>query len=53
MGGSKAKAKPQKKARPTVPTKFDCLFCNHAQTVECKLNYNNSIGTIKCRVCIY
>lgn len=51
MGGSKRKAKPVKKVRPTVPTKFDCLFCNHSQTVECKLNYQSNLGIIKCRVC--
>lgn len=30
-------SKPMKKASASVPTQFDCMFCNHAKTVDCKL----------------
>ena len=40
-----------KKERASVDTVFDCPFCNHKQTVECKMNYTTNLGNIKCRVC--
>jgi len=40
-----------KKAKAKVDTTFDCPFCNHKQTVECKMNYETNLGNIKCRVC--
>ena len=51
MGKRKSKARVMKKTIQTVPTQFDCIFCNHAKTVECKLNMASSVGTIRCRVC--
>jgi transcription elongation factor Elf1 len=51
MGKRKSKARVMKKARATVDTTFDCVFCNHKQTVECKMNYDTNLGNIKCRVC--
>jgi transcription elongation factor Elf1 len=51
MGKRKSKARVMKKAVATVPTIFDCMFCNHSKTVECRLNQLNNLGTIKCRVC--
>jgi len=51
MGKRKSKARVITKKIASVPTQFDCLFCNHAKTVECKLNQVTNLGTIKCRVC--
>jgi len=38
MGKRKSKARVMKKEKATVGTVFDCLFCNHKQTVECKMS---------------
>ena len=51
MGKRKSKARVMKKARSSVDTVFDCPFCAHKQTVECKMNFNTNLGNIKCRVC--
>jgi len=51
MGKRKSKARVITKKIASVPTQFDCLFCNHAKTVECKLNQVTNLGTIRCRVC--
>lgn len=37
MGRRKTAAKPETRARPKVAKVFDCPFCNHAQTVECRV----------------
>lgn len=29
---------------------FDCPFCNNAQSVECKLDRINDVGTVSCRI---
>jgi transcription elongation factor Elf1 len=34
-----------------VPTTFDCPFCNHEKAVDCKIDKDTSIGSIRCRVC--
>lgn len=51
MGKRKSKARVMKKARAGVDTMFDCPFCCHKQTVECKMSYQTNLGNIKCRVC--
>jgi len=52
MGRRKAakKAKPKRKQLP-VPTTFDCPFCNHEKTVECKMDKERQIGSIRCSIC--
>jgi transcription elongation factor Elf1 len=52
-GGARRKAKkrPEKKSKFSVPTVFDCPFCNHARTVDCKMDKAKNIATIRCRVC--
>jgi len=40
-----------KKKQPPVPTTFDCPFCNHEKTVECKIDKEKSLGLIKCSIC--
>ena len=38
MGKRKTKRKVVKKKRIMgIPTSFDCPFCNHEQSVECKM----------------
>jgi transcription elongation factor Elf1 len=37
MGKRKSKARVMKKVVALVATVFDCPFCNHQKTVECKM----------------
>lgn len=37
--------------RPTVPTVFKCLYCNHDKAVECTLDLKNKVGDLNCRIC--
>jgi transcription elongation factor Elf1 len=46
MGKRKSKARVMKKEKATVGTVFDCLFCNHKQTVECKMSVAMLAGTL-------
>lgn len=40
-----------KKQRRGVATQFKCPFCNHEESVEAKLDYENEVGSLECRVC--
>ncbi|ELR25143.1 elongation factor 1, putative [Acanthamoeba castellanii str. Neff] len=51
MGKRKSRAKPVKRMEQKVPTTFDCPFCNHEKAVDCKIDKDTSIGSIRCRVC--
>ena len=51
MGRRKAGTKPVKKTQPKVDTTFSCPFCNHANTVECKIRRKEHSAVIRCRVC--
>ncbi|CAI5946252.1 unnamed protein product [Closterium sp. NIES-64] len=51
MGKRKSAAKPEARRVQKVPTTFNCPFCNHEASVECKLDRNAGIGTVSCRVC--
>jgi len=52
MGKRKSSKKPTpKKKMSPVPTTFDCPFCNHEKTVECKMDKEKWIGYIRCSVC--
>ncbi|GMH69831.1 hypothetical protein TrST_g4701 [Triparma strigata] len=51
QGRRAKKQKVQTKARPKVATKFKCPFCNHTDSVECKLNNRSGTGSLSCRVC--
>jgi len=52
MGKRKsAKKVATKKKQPPVPTTFDCPFCNHEKSVECKIDKEKQIGSIRCTVC--
>lgn len=37
MTRKKSRKAPPKRKGYTVPTTFDCPFCNHQQSVECKM----------------
>jgi len=52
MGKRKSAKKPvAKKRQSPVPTVFDCPFCNHEKTVECKIDHITNIGHIRCSIC--
>jgi Transcription elongation factor Elf1 like len=40
----------RKKLDP-LPTTFSCLFCNHDDSVVCKLDKVHRIGNLICKVC--
>lgn len=51
MGKRKAARKPQKKAKETLAKRFACLFCNHEQSIEVKINDRDKIGELECSSC--
>ncbi|KAJ1450052.1 transcription elongation factor Elf1 like-domain-containing protein [Pelagophyceae sp. CCMP2097] len=51
MAKKKTKAKTVVKKRPTMTTHFKCPFCNHEGAVEAKLDYEQEVGSLECRVC--
>ncbi|CAB4252385.1 similar to Saccharomyces cerevisiae YKL160W ELF1 Transcription elongation factor that contains a conserved zinc finger domain [Maudiozyma barnettii] len=52
MGKRKKSSRgPAKKQVQKLDTKFNCLFCNHENSVSCKLDKRNSIGSLNCKIC--
>ncbi|CEJ03122.1 hypothetical protein G6F70_008640 [Rhizopus microsporus] len=51
MGKRKTKRKPQKKLKAKLDTTFNCLFCNHENSVDCKIDHANKLGHLNCKVC--
>lgn len=51
MGKRKSRKAPPKRIQQKVPKVFDCPFCNHENSVECKLDHKTAIGVVHCRVC--
>eukprot|EP00300_Choanocystis_sp_HF-7_P037478 c5363_g1_i2.p2 GENE.c5363_g1_i2~~c5363_g1_i2.p2 ORF type:complete len:120 (-),score=31.82 c5363_g1_i2:89-415(-) len=51
MGKRRSSKPPPKKKIPKLETVFDCPFCNHAKTVECKISRQKGEGSVMCRVC--
>ncbi|KAI8989467.1 transcription elongation factor Elf1 like-domain-containing protein [Pilobolus umbonatus] len=51
MGKRKTKRKPQKKLKSKLDTLFSCLFCNHENSIECKIDHSNKVGLLSCKVC--
>ena len=47
----KAAKRPSKKKLDPLPTQFSCLFCNHDDSVVCKLDKTHRIGNLICKVC--
>ena len=46
-----AKRATGKKKLDPLPTQFACLFCNHDDSVVCKLDKVHRIGNLICKVC--
>eukprot|EP00898_Chlorokybus_atmophyticus_P009202 jgi/Chlat1/9283/Chrsp99S09298 len=51
MGKRKSSKAPPKKAMQKVPTTFNCPFCNHEGSVECRLDREKEFGELHCRIC--
>ncbi|ORZ08968.1 transcription elongation factor Elf1 like-domain-containing protein [Absidia repens] len=51
MGKRKVKRKAAKKVKDKLDTQFNCLFCNHEKSIECKLDQSNKVGHLNCKVC--
>ncbi|KAH8938756.1 hypothetical protein BDL97_16G101400 [Sphagnum fallax] len=52
MGKRKSAAKPPpKKSQEKLATVFSCPFCNHDNSVECRMDRKNQIGEASCRIC--
>ena len=52
MGKRKSAAKPMPKRKPEkLATVFSCPFCNHDNSVECRMNRKAQIGEASCRIC--
>ncbi|KAG9542955.1 hypothetical protein KCU98_g12925, partial [Aureobasidium melanogenum] len=52
MGKRKSASKPEaKKKREALATTFQCLFCNHENSVTVKIDKKASTGELSCKVC--
>ncbi|KAI8984665.1 transcription elongation factor Elf1 like-domain-containing protein [Mycotypha africana] len=51
MGKRKTKRKPQKKLKEKLDTVFNCTFCNHENSIECKMDQQNKVGHLNCKIC--
>ncbi|KAI9281194.1 hypothetical protein BY458DRAFT_429973, partial [Sporodiniella umbellata] len=43
-GKRKTKRKPQRKLKEKLDTQFNCVFCNHENSVDCKIDNTNKLG---------
>ncbi|KAI4723152.1 hypothetical protein E4T48_00401, partial [Aureobasidium sp. EXF-10727] len=51
-GKRKSASKPEgKKKREALSTTFQCLFCNHENSVSVKIDKKASTGELTCKVC--
>ncbi|KAF8249480.1 Elf1-domain-containing protein [Wilcoxina mikolae CBS 423.85] len=37
--------------REPLSTTFNCLFCNHEDSVTCKLDKKGGVGSLSCKIC--
>ncbi|KAF1985974.1 Elf1-domain-containing protein [Aulographum hederae CBS 113979] len=52
MGKRKTKAaKPQSKKKQVLNATFQCLFCNHENSVACKMDRKAGTGELRCGIC--
>ncbi|RKO96176.1 Elf1-domain-containing protein, partial [Caulochytrium protostelioides] len=51
MGKRKSKRVAPKRAKTSLDTAFNCVFCNHDNSVTVKLDRNMNIGNLSCRAC--
>ncbi|KAJ4306517.1 hypothetical protein N0V88_001321 [Collariella sp. IMI 366227] len=48
----KSSRKPQgPKRNEPLPTRFTCLFCNHENSVEVKMEKKAGVGSLECKIC--
>ncbi|XP_071146399.1 transcription elongation factor 1 homolog [Mytilus edulis] len=46
------KAPPKKKNVEPLDSQFNCPFCNHEKSCECKMDRERNTGMITCTVCL-
>mmetsp|Transcript_6572 Transcript_6572/g.13731 ORF Transcript_6572/g.13731 Transcript_6572/m.13731 type:complete len:143 (-) Transcript_6572:309-737(-) len=51
MGRRAKKAPVQTKKKIKLSKRFKCPFCANEDTVECKMDFKMSIGSLNCRLC--
>ncbi|KAI8354999.1 transcription elongation factor Elf1 like-domain-containing protein [Mortierella sp. GBAus27b] len=51
MGKRKSARKPQAKEKKTLDTQFDCVACFHEKSISCKLDFDQKVGQLQCRMC--
>ncbi|KAK3827465.1 MAG: transcription elongation factor Elf1 like-domain-containing protein [Benniella sp.] len=51
MGKRKSARKPQAKVKKTLDSQFDCVACFHEKSISCKLDYDQKVGHLQCRMC--
>ncbi|KAF2868389.1 transcription elongation factor Elf1 like-domain-containing protein [Massariosphaeria phaeospora] len=52
MGKRKSAKKPQgPKKKEKLPTIFQCLFCNHENSVSVSIEKKSGVGNLHCKVC--
>ncbi|KAF2490232.1 Elf1-domain-containing protein [Lophium mytilinum] len=51
MGKRKKASKPMAAKKEKLPTTFQCLFCNHENSVSVTLEKKLGIGRLNCKVC--
>eukprot|EP00158_Paraphelidium_tribonemae_P000894 Partr_v1_DN23627_c0_g1_i1_m18921 putative elongation factor 1 homolog len=51
MGKRKSSKKPIARRKVFLDKQFTCHFCNHDESIECRLDREHSIGSLACRSC--
>ncbi|KAG0370074.1 transcription elongation factor Elf1 like-domain-containing protein [Gamsiella multidivaricata] len=51
MGKRKSSRKPQAKVKKVLDTQFDCVACFHEKSINCKLDFDQKVGHLQCRMC--
>ncbi|EUC47222.1 hypothetical protein COCMIDRAFT_90675, partial [Bipolaris oryzae ATCC 44560] len=52
QGKRKSSSKPQgPKRKEKLPTTFQCLFCNHENSVSVSIEKKSGVGNLQCKVC--
>ncbi|KAL6949733.1 hypothetical protein ACO0QE_000390 [Hanseniaspora vineae] len=51
MGKRKSSRKPVKKVVAKLDSSFNCLFCNHNNSITCNLDKKILVGSLRCKIC--
>ncbi|KAF9216234.1 hypothetical protein BGZ59_010457 [Podila verticillata] len=52
MGKRKSsKRAPAGRVKKVLDTQFDCVSCFHEKSINCKLDYDQKVGHLQCRMC--